>query len=55
MGLNEFSMSPLSIPKIKKIVRSTSLTTARELANQVLATSKEEEVNKIIEKFEALP
>ena len=55
MGLDEFSMSPLSIPKIKKIVRATSLTTARELANQVLATPKEEEVNKIMEKFETLP
>jgi len=55
MGLDEFSMSPLSIPKIKKIIRSTNLTRAQELANQVLATSKQEEVNKIIEKYEALP
>ena len=55
MGLDEFSMSPLSIPKIKKIVRATSLNTARELATQVLAASKQEEVNKIIGKFEALP
>lgn len=55
MGLDEFSMSPLSIPKIKKIIRSTSLTKAQELANQVLATTKQEEVNKIIERFEALP
>jgi len=55
MGLDEFSMSPLSIPKIKKIVRLTSLTRARELANQVLAIVNQEEVNRIIEKFEALP
>jgi phosphotransferase system enzyme I (PtsI) len=55
MGLDEFSMSPLAIPKIKKIIRSASLTRAQELANQVLATSKQEEVTKIMEKFEALP
>jgi len=55
MGLDEFSMSPLSIPKIKKIIRSTNLSETQELANQVLATSKQEEVNKIIEKYEALP
>ena len=55
MGLDEFSMSPLSIPKIKKIIRSTNLTRARELANEVLATREQEEVSKIIERFEALP
>jgi len=55
MGLDEFSMSPLSIPKIKKIIRLTNLSETQELANRVLATSKQEEVNKIIEKYEALP
>jgi len=55
MGLDEFSMSPLSIPKIKKIIRSTNLTRARELANKVLATTEQEEVSKILERFEALP
>ena len=55
MGLDEFSMSPLSIPKIKKIIRSTNLTRARELANEVLATREQGEVSKIIERFEALP
>lgn len=55
MGLDEFSMSPLSIPKIKKIIRSTNLTRARELARKVLATTEQDEVSKIIERFEALP
>ncbi len=55
MGLDEFSMSPLSIPKIKKIIRSTNLTKVQELAKQLLATSKQEAVNEIIEKFETLP
>jgi phosphotransferase system enzyme I (PtsI) len=55
MGLDELSMSPLSIPKIKNIIRSANLTRAQELANRILATSTQEEVNEIIEKFEALP
>jgi len=53
MGLDEFSMSPLSIPKIKKIIRSTNLAKAQELANRILATAEQEEVSKIIERFEA--
>ena len=53
MGLDEFSMSPLSIPRIKKIIRSTSLAKAQELANRILATAEQEEVSKIIERFEA--
>jgi len=53
MGLDEFSMSPLSIPRIKKIIRSTSLVKAQELANRILATAEQEEVSKIIERFEA--
>jgi len=53
MGLDEFSMSPLSIPKIKKIIRSTNLAKAQELANRILATAQQEEVTKIIETFEA--
>jgi len=55
MALDELSMSPLAIPKIKKIVRSTSLTDAKDLANRVLASLEQEEVNKIIEKFGAIP
>ncbi|MCJ7645325.1 phosphoenolpyruvate--protein phosphotransferase [bacterium] len=55
MGLDELSMSPLSIPKIKNIIRSANLTRAQELDNRILATSTQEEVNEIIEKFEALP
>lgn len=37
MGLNEFSMSAISIPRIKKIIRNTNFTDVQALAAQVLA------------------
>ncbi|QJC35876.1 phosphoenolpyruvate-protein phosphotransferase PtsI [Enterobacteriaceae endosymbiont of Donacia sparganii] len=36
MGLNEFSMSSISIPKIKDIIRNIEMVKAKELANNVL-------------------
>lgn len=37
MGLDEFSMSAISIPRIKKIIRNTNFTDVQALAAQVLA------------------
>ncbi|QJC37095.1 phosphoenolpyruvate-protein phosphotransferase PtsI [Enterobacteriaceae endosymbiont of Donacia vulgaris] len=36
MGLNEFSMSAISIPKIKNIIRNIEIIEAKELANNIL-------------------
>jgi phosphotransferase system enzyme I (PtsI) len=37
LGLREFSVSPASIPEIKKVIRSISIKEAREVASQALA------------------
>ena len=37
MGLDEFSMSAISIPRIKKIIRNTNFEDAKVLAEQALA------------------
>jgi phosphoenolpyruvate-protein kinase (PTS system EI component) len=37
MGLRRFSMSPAFVPSIKEMVRRTSLSAAREVAERVLA------------------
>ncbi|MFN3966380.1 MAG: phosphoenolpyruvate--protein phosphotransferase, partial [Endomicrobiia bacterium] len=39
MGLNEFSVPPVAVPKIKKIIRKCSLIEARELAREILGTT----------------
>ncbi|MEJ7918840.1 phosphoenolpyruvate-protein phosphotransferase PtsI [Klebsiella pneumoniae] len=53
MGLDEFSMSAISIPRIKKIIRNTNFEDAKVLAEQALAQPTTDElmtlVNKLIE------
>lgn len=44
LGLTEFSMSPLDILQIKKLIRSVNYKDAKELADQVLGLSTGEEV-----------
>lgn len=44
LNLDELSMSPLSIPQIKKLVRSVKLTDAQKLAEEVLKLSTGDEV-----------
>ena len=39
MGLDEFSVSVVAIPAIKKVIRSINLAEARELADEVLTYS----------------
>ncbi|MDI6793675.1 MAG: phosphoenolpyruvate--protein phosphotransferase [bacterium] len=44
LGLDEFSMSGVSIPEIKEIIRATTLQEARELLQQALTLSGTDEV-----------
>jgi phosphotransferase system enzyme I (PtsI) len=45
LGVEELSMNPTSIPVIKRVIRMTSLSEAREIARQALSLATEEEVN----------
>ncbi|CAL4041959.1 Phosphoenolpyruvate-protein phosphotransferase [Buchnera aphidicola (Tetraneura ulmi)] len=51
MGLDEFSMSPISIPYVKKIIRQVEYKKAIELANEALTMSTSIEIEKLINKF----
>jgi phosphotransferase system enzyme I (PtsI) len=46
LGINELSVSPLSIPKIKKVIRNMSLLDARTVVNEIFACSDWEEMAK---------
>ncbi len=47
-NINQLSMDPHSIPKIKKIIRSVDMAEARKLANNVLEMSSSREINRYI-------
>jgi phosphotransferase system enzyme I (PtsI) len=47
LGLDEFSMSPVSIPQIKKLIRSVRFEDAKKLAEETLQLSTGEEVSKL--------
>ncbi len=51
MGLDEFSMSAISIPRIKKIIRNTNYEDAKALAEQALAQPTAEELMNLVNKF----
>jgi len=51
MGLDEFSMSAISIPRIKKIIRNTNFEDAKTLAEQALAQPTAEELMNLVNKF----
>jgi len=53
MGLDEFSMSAISIPKIKKIIRNTNFSEAQKLANEALQKATAKEISDLLEKFTA--
>lgn len=46
--VNELSMEPHSIPKVKKILRKMTLKEARKLADHALSLSTSEEINRFI-------
>ncbi len=50
MGLDEFSMSAVALPEIKKIIRSVTLKEAKKLVKQVLTLSTAEEVEECARK-----
>lgn len=51
MGLDEFSMSAISIPRIKKIIRNTNFVDAKVLAEQALAQPTTDELMTLVNKF----
>ncbi|WP_286867743.1 phosphoenolpyruvate-protein phosphotransferase PtsI [Pantoea sp. UBA5035] len=51
MGLDEFSMSAISIPGIKKIIRNTNFEDAKALAEQALAQPTAEDLMNQVNKF----
>lgn len=48
MGLDEFSMSPISVLPARKAIRNLSLEEAKEIADKVLSMSSSEEIKKFL-------
>lgn len=51
MGLDEFSMSAISIPRIKKLIRNANYADTQALAEQALAQPTAEELMKLVDTF----
>lgn len=51
MGLDEFSMSPNSILKVRRLIQSLTFSETKALANQVLTCSTSEEVEALTTRF----
>lgn len=51
MGLDEFSMGAISIPRIKKIIRNTNFSDAKALAKEALVQPTTEELMNLLNKF----
>ncbi|QCI20224.1 phosphoenolpyruvate-protein phosphotransferase PtsI [Buchnera aphidicola (Brachycaudus cardui)] len=51
MGLDEFSMSSISIPKIKEIIRKTSFSDAKKLAQKALTLPTTKEILNLVKNF----
>lgn len=49
MGLNEFSMSAMSIPRIKKVIRSIDMEKARMIAAKVLEMESAEQIKQYLD------
>ena len=50
LGINELSVSPLQIPKVKKVIRNISMMDAKALAQEIFASSDWEEIIKKIKR-----
>ncbi len=51
LGLDEFSMSAVQIPKVKKIIRNVSKAEAKKLVEQLFNCKNMNEVNLVMKKF----
>ena len=51
MGLDEFSMSAISVPHIKKLVRHVSYQEAKALADEALQKPTAAEIEQLIQAF----
>ena len=51
MGLDEFSMSAISIPRIKKIIRNAKFADVKQMAEEALAMPTAAEIAEHVEKF----
>lgn len=51
MGLDEFSMSAISVPKIKKFIRNVNYQDAQDLAKEVLQQPTAEDIEQLIANF----
>ncbi len=48
LGLDSLSMSPIAIPEVKKIIRSTTLREAKDYVGKIFAMSTADEVKKFV-------
>jgi phosphotransferase system enzyme I (PtsI) len=51
MGLDEFSMSAISIPRIKKLIRNSNSAEVKKLADQALALPTAAEIETLVDTF----
>lgn len=51
MGLDEFSMSGISIPKVKKVIRNSNFTEVKAMAEEALSLPTAAEIEACVEKF----
>jgi phosphotransferase system enzyme I (PtsI) len=51
LGLDEFSMSSIAIPEIKRIIRSVTLAEAEELAGAILEMKSQREINRRVRQW----
>lgn len=51
MGLDEFSMSGISIPKVKKVIRNTNFAEVKAMAEYALSLPTAAEIEACVEKF----
>ncbi|EJK2115723.1 phosphoenolpyruvate--protein phosphotransferase [Vibrio navarrensis] len=54
MGLDEFSMSGISIPKVKKVIRNANFAAVKAMAEEALALPTAAEIEACVEKFIAV-